>query len=217
MPYESIFYLSKGKQTVKFKDLSGQTFGLWTVIKRGNNIGRHVSWLCRCKCGTERDVSSTNLVMGTSISCGCYRVNGVIGGHQSAEYVAYLAMKQRCFNANGKGYHLYGGRGITVCQRWLESFDNFLSDMGRKPSPSHSLDRINPNKNYSPENCRWATKEEQANNRRNNLLLTFDNKTQSAALWAKEKGLNKSCLIYRLKMGWPVEKAITTPSARATP
>ena len=120
-------------------------------------------------------------------------------------------MKQRCFNPNNTYYLNYGGRGIIVCDHWKNSFENFYADMGVCPS-GHTLDRIDVNGNYEPGNCKWATQTEQARNRTNNHLITFNEKTQTISAWAKELGFADETLRSRItKYNWPIEKALTTP------
>jgi hypothetical protein len=163
-------------------NITGKQFGLWRVLAIHPERVRHgrarravsVLWLCRCECGTERLVFGTNLRRGLSTSCGCRkdektRERNARHGHAyrgkvTSAYSRWVTMLQRCFNPNHKDYHLYGGRGVTVCERWLD-FVNFLADMG-EPPPGLSLDRINVNGDYEPNNCRWATASEQARNRR---------------------------------------------------
>ena len=153
-------------------DLTGRTFGRWSVIERVPEK-LPVRWLCHCECGRERGVDPQTLKAGRSQSCGCLRgallrqaqtTHGEAG--RSPEYTSWLGMKDRCYRKTNKAFPGYGGRGITVCARWLNSFPNFLADMGRKPSPSHSIDRIENDKGYEPGNCRWATRKEQSNNQR---------------------------------------------------
>ena len=124
----------------------------------------------------------------------------------------YHSMKSRCYNKNDKDYALYGGRGIKVCKRWRDSFEAFFEDMGPKPSPKYSLDRY-PNKDgdYEPGNCRWATWREQQNNRRNNRRLTLNGKTHTITQWERITGISNHTIRARIRMGWSVEKALTTP------
>ena len=132
------------------------------------------------------------------------------GMHRTPEYVAWQNMKRRCFNPNHQYYSHYGGRGIAVCDRWLD-FKNFLADMGLKPTPKHSIDRIDNNADYSPENCKWSTKAEQENNKRTNRLITIACVTLTIAQWTKEMGFTEKVISKRLKMGWSEYRAVMTP------
>jgi hypothetical protein len=125
-------------------------------------------------------------------------------------------MKDRCYNPNNKQFVDYGGRGIKVCDRWAipSGFQNFLEDMGRRPSSDHSLDRIDVNGDYCPENCRWATRKEQCRNKRSNKLLTWKGRTQCMSQWADDFAISYVCLKSRLRRGWSTEKALTTPTKR---
>ena len=137
-----------------------------------------------------------------------YNRHGLSG---TPEYDAWRNMKRRCFNPNHKNYSDYGGRGIGVCDRWL-NFENFLADMGSRPTAKHSLDRIDNDGDYSFENCRWATKAEQENNKRNNKpLITIENDTRTIAQWTKEMGFGKDVIQSRLKLGWSEFAAVMTP------
>lgn len=129
----------------------------------------------------------------------------------SSTYRAWQSAKDRCYNPNHDFYPAYGGRGIVVCDRWLESFDNFLADMGEKPTPRHSIDRINNDGNYEPTNCRWATPLEQASHTRRNRNLTFNGETLHCAEWARRTGLSRSLIEHRLESGWSTEKTLSTP------
>ena len=137
--------------------------------------------------------------------------NNSHGLSETPEYTAWLNMKSRCFNPNNKKYLDYGGRGIGVCDRWLNS-KHFLADMGSRPTVKHSLDRINNNADYSPENCRWETKAEQVNNKRNNKpLITIGNETWTIVQWANKMGYGKTVIHNRLNRGWSEYRAVMTP------
>ena len=127
------------------------------------------------------------------------------------EYQAWIDIKHRCFNPNHKRYSDYGGRGISMCDRWKNSFEDFLADMGSRPTAKHSLDRIDNNADYSPKNCKWSTKAEQDNNKRNNHLITIDDVTLTIAQWAKKMGFGKKVIGDRLKLGWSEFDAVMTP------
>jgi hypothetical protein len=160
------------------KDEIGKRFGRWLVLRRGDGPGKWKTyWLCRCDCGEEKSVPATHLRSGASTSCGCVghaRKHGQSGGTKgtvrSAEYETWHLMIQRCSNPKASGYENYGGRGIAVCQRWLESFEAFLVDMGPKPTPKHSIEREKNDLGYEPGNCHWATSKEQGRNKRSTKL-----------------------------------------------
>lgn len=128
----------------------------------------------------------------------------------SAEYRTWQDMKLRCTAKHRKDWKNYGGRGITICERWVESFDNFFADMGKRPSPKHQLDRRDNDGPYSPENCRWATKSEQMRNKRDTHMVTWNGRTQCLQAWANELGIDRDTLHIRLKR-WTVDQAFTTP------
>lgn len=199
-------------------DLTGQKFGRLIVAKRmDNDKHKNSRWLCRCKCGKNKVVLGCNLKNGRTKSCGCLfkEGNNKKHGHSttikiSKIYRAWDHMVSRCTNPNNIGYHNYGDRGIRVCERWMK-FENFLEDMGEPPTQEHSIDRINNDGNYCKENCRWATNKQQSRNTSRNHLITHKEKTQCLIEWAEEFNIHKNTLSYRLRKGWPIEKALITP------
>lgn len=198
------------------------------TMAAGDRFGRFVAvaavadpvWLFDCDCGTRSQRRKYPVVSGRILSCGCLRNEKTVerqtthGRRNTSEYNVWRSMRDRCFNPNSEYSAEYAGRGIIVCQRWNESFSDFFADMGARPSPSHTIDRIDNDGNYEPGNCRWATKREQANNRRSNRRLTFMGVTCGVSEWADRQGLGRSTVEWRIKRGWSVERALTTPSAR---
>lgn len=153
-------------------DLTGQTFGHLTVLRRAPDAGRHVKWVCQCSCGNTSSTYTNYLLKGLTRSCGHLRAEvKTVHGHKtrsekaSPTYYSWKSMKWRCANTAPKDWKYYGGRGIAVCERWANSFEAFLADMGERP-PGKTLDRIDNDKGYEPGNCRWATTSEQRLNRR---------------------------------------------------
>lgn len=167
-------------------------------------------WLCRCDCGTERAVHAASLLSGKSISCGCWQRDFLAlekpkhghnrRGNQSLTYKSWRNMLRRCNDPKHGSYHNYGGRGIKVCEEW-RSFEVFLSDMGERPE-GKTLDRIDGNKGYSKENCRWMDMREQANNRANNHLLTHNGETHTIAEWARILGVADGTIRARVHRGF---------------
>jgi hypothetical protein len=209
-------------------DLIGQRFGLYLVIgPRETRPDGNVYYTCRCDCGTVKSVSHGSLRSGRSASCGCarnkataersYRHGSAVRTQVTEEYKRWLSMRQRCENPANPAYARYGGRGITVCERW-DDFAAFLADMGPRPSPQHSIERTNNDLGYEPSNCKWATKLEQANNKSNSHHLTHRGETHTIAEWARLTGIDHEVIRQRLgKLGWSVERALTQPPAVTRP
>jgi len=202
-----------------FIDLTGQKFG---KLKPTKYLGES-KWLCLCDCGKEKIINSKSFKNGHTKSCGCLykdNKNGLKHGYYTNKKTSKIHkiwkhMIERCTNPNVKQYKDYGGRKIRVCYRWSnknpKGFENFYKDVGDPPK-GKSLDRANNNKGYYPNNWRWATPKEQANNRRNSILITFNNKTQSLQKWAIKYNINPNRLWRRLyQLNWPIEKTLITP------
>lgn len=188
---------------------TGARFGCWIVIN--HRIKPH-HCLCRCDCGTIRAVAWSNLSNGKSKSCGCRKVK-----HRQCftpEHQAWTQMRRRCLKKNSVQYPNYGGRGISICAQW-DSFVTFFADMGPRPGPGYSLDRIDNDGNYGPENCRWATMLQQENNKRNNILATIDGVTQTVTEWCRALNISASSVWNRIHKGIAPEKAILTPFHKA--
>ncbi len=195
-------------------NLVGLVFGKLTVVRRANGAASHSKWECACACGRTKVIRGTSLVTAgkPTRSCGCLAATnamthgGTLGG-PSPEHVAWRSMRRRCAARRGRDWRSYGARGIKVCARWAKSFPLFLVDMGPRPSPQHSLDRKNNEGGYEPGNCRWATRTEQANNRRTCRMIAYGGETMSVAAWARRHGLSEGALRSRLDRGVPVSQA----------
>lgn len=204
----------------RFQDLTGQRFGRLVVVAyEGRDCHRTSIWRCVCDCGNEAVTKSRELKSGDTKSCGCRNREvaamrfAIHGLSHRPEHGAWSQMIQRCTNERTKAYADYGGRGIRVCQRWL-SFQQFIEDMGPRPSPEHTIDRIDNNGNYEPENCRWATVRQQRRNTRANRLLTMNSQTKTAIEWCEELGMPSSVVYARIHLGWDDERVLTTPVRR---
>ena len=185
-------------------DISGMRFGRLVAVKYVSK-GK---WLCKCDCGKEVLNTPYSLIHMGVVSCGCYKVDNPLrithGQSKTPMYKVWLGIKQRCYNKKAKFYHCYGGRGIKMCDRWLgeHGFENFLSDMGERPSPKHSIDRIDVNGDYTPENCRWATQKEQCNNQRKNIRLEHGGISHSIGEWAAIYGISRVKALNRYNHGY---------------
>jgi hypothetical protein len=196
-------------------DRMGDVYGKLTVISKSEHRTKNgnVHWLCQCECGGTAVVDGRNLAVGQSTSCGCKKVemgvflNTTHGMTYTVEYETWNRIKARCTNPNNPDYPSYGCRGIKVCERWFDSFERFYFDMGPRPE-GMSIDRIDNDGNYEPNNCRWATAVEQAGNKRNNLNLTHNGITHCAAEWSRKLGGNKMLVANRIARGWSVEQTL---------
>lgn len=202
-------------------DLIGHVFGRLRVIRflgTKREASRTFSyWLCKCICGRKLEVRRGSLTSGNTISCGCYKEennsnfrHGHCKGGPSTEYKSWQDMLARCYNKHNKNYSDYGGRGITVCKRWLKSFDKFLADLGSKPK-GYTLERKRVNGNYTPNNCCWASRKTQSNNRRNTKFIIAFGIRVSIKRAAELAGINFTTLKSRLQKGLDPEDALTKP------
>lgn len=213
----------------KAVDIVGERFGRLVVLAKSasrrvanGTIGRS---LCKCDCGVTKIIDNHNLRGGRSTSCGCgtleasrraCRTHGHTSHHKTSRvYRTWQGIKDRCTNKAKRSYARYGGRGIVVCDRWSESFESFLADMGMPPSESHSIDRIDNDSNYEPGNCRWATSKEQMNNFSRNRWLTIDGEKSTIAQWSERSGIKPLVILKRIQRGWSHEDAVYTPLLRS--
>jgi hypothetical protein len=191
-------------------DLTNQVFGRLIAISRHHKTHNgHWVWNCNCECGNPAIIYATNLVRWLTKSCGCFRIetSGLanlshghsVGEKPTSEYRSWCSLLSRCHNPNTRKFSDYGGRGISVCERWKNSFQNFIDDMGLKPSPKHSIDRIDVNGNYEPSNCRWATNAEQSRNRRNNKWYEYNGIKYVITDWATFFNIKEGTLREMLK------------------
>lgn len=204
------------------KDLTGLRFGRWLAVAAAPPFPGESTrtFLCRCDCGGEKIVRRCSLVDGSSRSCGCLFREGHNNRKHSLSgsptYYTWTTMKQRCYEPAHKSYKDYGGRGITVCDRWRQSFSAFLADMGVRPAHT-TIERINNAGNYEPGNCRWATQSEQQNNRRSNHPITWRGETHNLGIWAAKMGLTPERLSQRIEYlrkglpGWTLNECMTRP------
>jgi hypothetical protein len=200
------------------KNRIGQVYHSLTVIAlRGRRNGR-VYWTVRCKCGIEFPVFGGALSTGRTKSCGClfnlsHRGIRPVSPRKPRDplYGVWGSIVSRCTLKTNKVYHRYGGRGITICDRWRNSFKDFCHDMGPRPEGS-SIDRINNDGNYEPSNCRWASIVQQNSNTRKNVLVEFNGRTLTLSQWSRETGISKEALSYRFHKGWSAREMLTKPT-----
>lgn len=191
-----------------FHDLTGKRFGRLTAVRYVG--GGH--WRCQCECGGVAVVLTGNLTRGNSTSCGCKR-RETLTKHGMADTKVYRIWQQmirRCHRKNDPAYANYGGRGVIVCDRWRESFSNFLADMGARPG-GFQIDRKDNDGNYEPANCHWVSSKANKNNKRTNRVVEFRGRRQTIAEWADELGVHYRTLNNRINRGWPTERAFKAP------
>lgn len=208
--------------------LIGLKFGRLTVIgEAGQNRAKQVIWRCSCECGGEARTTTTKLKSAHTTSCGCFKNEAIAqrawkdglfaGGKRHPLFDSFSGMLGRCTNENDRYFENYGGRGIVVCDRWLNGeggktgFALFLKDMGPRPSASHSIDRRDNDGNYEPDNCRWATPTEQARNRRSNRLVDCDGEKVALSEFCERRRLRFEIVNHRIGRGWAFERAISQP------
>lgn len=199
---------SKGVSTYPVR--AGDVFGRLTAQSAPFVTGKGVAKVrCLCSCGSETVVQARYLLSGRTRSCRCLRKTH--GAYKTSEYRVWVQMKNRCMNPNNDSYRRYGGAGIKVDRRWLASFENFLSDMGRRPGPAYTLDRLENSKGYTKSNCRWATATQQQNNRLCNRRLRVDGVDRTLAEWAAVSKVPPTTIGTRLKKGWSNRRAVFLP------
>lgn len=194
----------------KLIDIVDRTFGRLRVISLAYRKNTKVYWKCSCACGNTVFVQSASLHQQRTRSCGCLHLDTITkhGNSVIKEHKIWLAMKSRCLNVNDQAYADYGGRGITVCERWAESFDNFFIDMGRCYD-NHSIDRIKNNDGYRPDNCKWSTRVEQCNNRRSNIMIDHNGAIKTLTEWCRELNIPYARTWQRINVqNWTVERAL---------
>lgn len=213
LEYPNFYFMAK------HRDLTGLKINRFYVKGLSHIKGYVHYWLSICDCGKECLIPTNNLISGKSKSCGCLRADtntknrkthgNTVNGY-STEYISWVQMRARCRDKNRPDYERYGGRGVKVCERWLNSFENFLEDMGKKPSKIHTLDRFPNNTDgmYEPSNCRWATPTQQANNRRSSRFIEYNGIVKTLSEWTKELGLSSSVTLSNYIERNGVEKAM---------
>lgn len=197
-------------------DLMGMRFGRLSVIAKTRINGCRVAWVCKCDCGNETTTLTTELLRGRTKSCGCYhneKFGDAVrkhGQYKTRLYRIWGNMLQRCGNQKNDSYSLYGAKGIAVCDEWkeFEAFGKWALENGY--TDALSIDRIDNSKGYSPDNCRWATPQEQTDNRGCSVHISFDGKNQTLKRWSEETGIPYRKLLWRINNGWSTEKALTT-------
>ena len=216
--------ISCGCMANPIRDLTGKRFGRWTVLSKASSSGKDYKtrWNCVCDCGTKAIVQAGNLLSGASVSCGCYlkeitgnrsRTHG--DGYGVRLYRIWMGMRQRCNNPNAEKYPIYGERGIKVCLEWNNSYPAFKEwALNNGYAENLTLDRIDNDGDYCPQNCRWLNNKDQCNHKRNNVCITYKGVTKTISQWAEDIGISKSSLAQRKRDGWTDEECIETPKGK---
>lgn len=198
--------------------IKGQLIGECTFLELAPSLSEKRKALFLCSCGKEFVSSISEVKVGDTKSCGCIRSKIVRdrmtkhGMKHTPEYHAWVEMRQRCNNKNNKRYGRYGGRGIVVSPEWDNSFEAFFTDMGKRPSDKHTLERSDNDGRYCKSNCKWALNKEQANNRSNNIIINYNGQDKTLSQWSDIVGINYKTLVDRIKArNWPIAKALETP------
>ena len=200
----------------RYKDIKNNRFGKLTAISFEYTKNEKSFWKCRCDCGNEKIVRADHLISGHTQSCGCitkteHKATHITHNKSNTKlYAIWCSIKQRCFYKKSSNYKNYGGRGISICDEWKENFKTFYDwSINNGYKEGLSIDRIDVNGNYCPENCRWATITEQANNKRNNIQIEFNGVKKTISYWAKETGLSRETIYKRIYKGWNTKDALT--------
>lgn len=198
--------------------MEGKRFGMLAVLSRAGFKGKFAAWLCRCDCGAEIVVDGAKLRNGRKKLCS-------YAAHKSerplpltvefkSEYQSWTNMRARCLDKTNAKYQIYGGRGITICERWTK-FKNFMLDMGRKPDPKFTIERDDVNGNYEPTNCKWISRKDQGRNKRNSVFVTYQGERMLLIDLVERLGISRSLVHQRLKLGWTLAQAIALPLGSA--
>ncbi len=197
-------------------DISGRRFGRLSVTRQAGvgKFGKRL-WLCLCDCGKQTTIATGALTTGNTTSCGCWKLEVTGDAHRThgqsrtAEYRIWCLMRSRCGDETNEDYPGYGGRGIKVCSEWQGSYERFIADVGKRPRPGMSINRIDNDGNYEPGNVCWSTQKEQCRNKRSNHMLTHNGETMCLSAWAERGGIDQRLLWKRIKRGWSLARALT--------
>lgn len=203
---------------MKLIDLTGKKFGKLTVIKKTKSRNKRTMWLCECECGNKKEIGGSELKSGTTKSCGCYNLQKLHerkrhGMSCTRLYKIWSCMKYRCYGKKHKEKCYYQNKGIKICDEWLK-FDGFYEWAKDKYFEGSSIDRIDVNGNYEPNNCRFVDKYIQANNKTNNIIIEYNGEKKTLAEWAKEKNINYFCLRSRYLKGWDTDRMLNEKSIK---